>query len=255
MSEFITIAILCKDKPHLLDLYLECIENQTWPKNKTFLYIRTNNNNDNSAEILKKWVEKVKDLYPIIKFDDSDVQENVQQYAPHEWNSLRFKVLGQIRQDSINFAIENKSHYFVADCDNFIRKFTVEKMMNSGLQIIAPMLKTPDNSFYSNYHSSIDANGYFLSDDLYYKIFNYTIKGRVQLPVVHCTYFIRNDSLTKIQYLDDTFRHEYVIFSHNARKAGIPQYIDNTENYGVLTFCDDETFSKVKDTVLSILKD
>ena len=41
-NEYVTIAILAKDKAHTLPLYLACIENQTWPKCNTNLYIRTN---------------------------------------------------------------------------------------------------------------------------------------------------------------------------------------------------------------------
>ena len=44
-TEFVTIAILAKDKAHTLPLYLQCIEQQTWPAQQTYLYIRTNNNN------------------------------------------------------------------------------------------------------------------------------------------------------------------------------------------------------------------
>lgn len=121
--EFVTIAILAKDKAHILPLYLTCIENQTWPADKTYLYIRTNNNNDDTASILRHWVEKVHDRYACIYFDDSDVPEQVQNYGQHEWNAERFKVLGKIRQDSVHWAQEHNSHYFVVDCDN--RKFGV----------------------------------------------------------------------------------------------------------------------------------
>src|SRR5690349_2825571 len=72
-SDYVTIAILAKDKAHTLPLYLSCIENQTWPKDKTYLYIRTNNNNDETAVILKQWIDQVKDYYAKIYFDDEDV--------------------------------------------------------------------------------------------------------------------------------------------------------------------------------------
>ena len=41
-----------------LPLYLELIENQTYPASKIKLYIRTNNNNDDTADILEEWVRK-----------------------------------------------------------------------------------------------------------------------------------------------------------------------------------------------------
>src|SRR5687768_11889532 len=72
-TEYVTIAILAKDKAHTLDLYLKCIENQTWPTEKTYVYIRTNNNNDNTAQILREWIARVGHRYAKIYFDDTDV--------------------------------------------------------------------------------------------------------------------------------------------------------------------------------------
>ena len=89
-SDFVTIAILAKDKAHVLPLYLSLIENQTYPSSKIKLYIRTNNNRDNTAANLEEWIEKVKDKYSEIFYESSDVEEQIQKYSPHEWNSTRF---------------------------------------------------------------------------------------------------------------------------------------------------------------------
>ena len=62
------------------------------------------------------------------------------------------------------------------------------------------------------------------------------IKGCIDVPVVHCTYFIANHILDKVSYDDDSYRYEYVIFSHVLRKQNIPQYIDNRKDYGRITF-------------------
>ncbi len=190
----ITVAILVKDKAHTLPLYLSCLEQQTWPKSKTYLYIRTNNNRDNSAEILRSWVNKVKDKYLDIFFDDSDVQEEITQYKQHEWNCTRFKVLGRIRQESINWALAHDSHYFIADCDNFIYPFTIENVASVNLPIVAPLLNS--NCAYSNFHAAIDPNGYMADSPIYLPLVNREIKGLVQVPVVHCTYFIHYDVST-----------------------------------------------------------
>lgn len=235
----VTIAILVKDKAHTLPLYLTCLEQQTWPKSKTYLYIRTNNNNDDSAEILHSWVEKVKDQYLGIYFDDSDAPEDITQYKQHEWNCIRFKVLGRIRQESLNWAFEHDSHYFIADCDNFIFPNTIEQVASVNLPIIAPLL----NSYcaYSNFHAAIDDNGYMYDSPLYLPLVNREIKGLIQVPVVHCTYFINYDVLLEMSYDDNSYRFEYVIFSDNARKKGIPQYLDTRDMYGYVTFAETST--------------
>lgn len=236
--EYVTMAILAKDKAHTLPLYLSCIEQQTWPKEQTYLYIRTNNNNDDTAEILKNWLGKVKGQYAGVFFDDSDVIEPVQNYKQHEWNCERFKVLGKVRQDSVNWAHQHQSHYFVADCDNFIHPETVEKLIETNLPIVAPLLKVVDTSFYSNYHAAIDQNGYYAQSRHYNDILSQEIRGLIEVPVVHCTYLIRHDASDKITYDDDSYRYEYVIFSDSARKRQIPQYVDNRKVYGRISFAE-----------------
>jgi hypothetical protein len=233
-NECITIAILAKDKAHTLPLFLNCIQNQTWPKKQTYLYIRTNNNTDNTSEILKNWLDKFGHLYGKIYFNDENVAEPVHEYKQHEWNSLRFKVLGKIRQESIDWAYENNSHYFVVDCDNFIKPHTLEALFSTGLSIVAPMLIT--TCAYSNYHAEIDDHGYMKDSAIYLPLLRREIRGLIELPLVHCTYFIRREYLPDMSYDDQSYRYEYVIFSDNARKKNIPQYLDNRDVYGIITF-------------------
>lgn len=235
----VTIAILVKDKAHTLPLYLNCIEAQTWPKSQTYLYIRTNNNNDNSATILREWVQKVQSDYLGIYFDDSDVTEDITQYKQHEWNCTRFKVLGKIRQQSLDWAHEHGSHYFVADCDNFIFPQTIEQIAALNLPIVGPLLNS--NCAYSNFHAAIDANGYMADSSIYLPLVNREIKGLVQVPVIHCTYFVNYNVLEQMSYDDESYRYEYVIFSDTARKKNIPQYLDTRDVYGYVTFAENST--------------
>ena len=239
-KDFVTIAILAKDKAHALPLFLDCIEHQTWPKDKTKIYIRTNNNNDNTSEILEQWLDKVGHLYAEVFFDATDVPQPVQQYKQHEWNNERFEVLGKIRELSVQWAFNHNSHYFVVDCDNFIKPHTLERLMNVQLPIVAPFLVTGHN-YYSNYHAAIDANGYLAQTPFYEMIFNRLLIGLLQVPVVHCTYLIRKECLPYVWYRDNSGRYEYVIFSDTARQNNIAQYIDNREIYGYVSFAEDST--------------
>jgi hypothetical protein len=236
--EYITIAILAKDKAHILPTYLQCLEEQTWPADKTYLYIRTNNNNDDTAHILHEWVDRVGDRYADIYFDDSDVDVNVEQFGQHEWNYTRFKVLGDIRQASVDWAYAHNSHYFVADCDNLIFPETIEEMFITHLPVVAPLLRCYSQKYYSNYHDIVDENGYYTPSVLYYEILDQQVMGIIEVDVVHCTYFIRHEVLDKMRYDDESARYEYVIFSDNARKHNIPQYIDNRTIYGYISFAE-----------------
>lgn len=239
-QEFITIAILAKDKAQTLPLYLKMIEQQTYPSSHIKLYIRTNNNNDNTAEILTAWIDKVRDRYDEIYFDDSNVEENVQDYSPHAWNHLKLKVLGKLREQSIQWALDRGTHYFVADCDNFIAPDTLATLFNTGLSVVGPLLKIAESpaSNYSNFHHKVDQDGYFIQCQTYLEVLYGVITGLIQVDVVHCTYLIRNEFLQYARYDDGSNRFEYVIFSDGLRKAGIPQYIDNRRCYGAVTFVD-----------------
>ena len=241
-TDFVTIAILAKDKAHVLPLYLNQIENQTYPANKIKLYIRTNNNNDQTAAVLEEWIERVRDKYSEVYYDSSNVEEPVHEYSPHDWNTVKLNVLTRIRQESVEWARARGTHYFVADCDNFIVAETLEQLLNTRLPVIGPMLRVAEDPLtnYSNFHFLADENGYYKHSNLYYEILYQQIKGLIEVAVIHCTYLVRNDILDFANYIDGSGRYDYVIFSDTLRKAGIPQYIDNRRYYGKLTFCDTE---------------
>jgi GR25 family glycosyltransferase involved in LPS biosynthesis/glycosyltransferase involved in cell wall biosynthesis len=238
----VLVAILAKQKEAALPLYLECIEALDYPKSSIVLYIRTNNNTDNTEQILRDWIARVGQFYAGVEFDASNVEEQVEAFREHEWNSTRFKVLGHIRNQSLRRTIElGCEFYFVADVDNFVRRATLRELVALNLPIIAPLLRSiSPERYYSNYHAEIDAAGYLKSCDQYYWILNRHIRGVVEVPVVHCTYLVRVDAIPQLTYADASERHEYVIFSDSARKAGIPQYLDNRQIYGYITFGEGE---------------
>ena len=242
-SPRVLVAILAKQKEPSLPLYLECIEALDYPKSSIVLYIRTNNNTDGTERILREWVARVGHLYAGVEFDAEDVAVRVEQFGVHEWNATRFNVLGRIRNISLGRVPERDcDFYFVSDVDNFVRPNTLRELVALDLPIVAPFLRSiaPD-SFYSNFHAEIDANGYYKNCDQYQWILNRWIRGVVEVPVVHCTYLIRADVLNDLTYEDGTSRHEYVIFSDSARRSTIPQYLDNRQVYGFITFGEDDS--------------
>lgn len=251
-TDFVTIAILAKDKAHVLPLYLRLIESQTYPAARIKLYIRTNNNKDNTAAVLEQWIETVRDKYSEIYYDASDVEERVQDYGPHDWNPLKLSVLTRLRQESVEWAKARGTDYFVVDCDNFIISETLENLLHTGLPVIGPLLKNGDNllSNYANFHFVTDENGYYKYSNLYFEILYQSIKGLIEVEVIHCTYLVRSEVLNHATYIDGSGRYDYVIFSDALRKAGIPQYIDNRRDYGKLTFCNTEEEFKEKNIIV-----
>ena len=233
----VLLAVLAKQKEASLPLYLECLDALDYPKSSMVLYVRTNNNTDRTEPILRAWVDRVGHLYAGVEFDASDVGTPVQQFGVNEWNPARFQVLGHIRNVSLSKVREHEcDYYFVADVDNFIRHCTLRELVALDLPIAAPLLRSVQvGDCYSNYHAEVDANGYYQDCDQYWWILNRWVRGVIEVPVVHCTYLLRADILPHLTYQDGTSRHEYVVFSESARKAAIPQYIDNRQVYGYLS--------------------
>uniref|UniRef100_A0A6C0APC6 Uncharacterized protein n=1 Tax=viral metagenome TaxID=1070528 RepID=A0A6C0APC6_9ZZZZ len=247
-NDNIVIAILAKNKEYCLPFYLNCIYNLTYSKHHIHLYIRTNDNTDNTVTILKQFIDKHGNKYGSIYFDDTSISQELTTFQNHEWNSKRFKILAHIRQDSIKYAEKLNAHYFVADCDNFVVPSTLHSLLeNSSIGIIAPMLSSPTS--YSNYHYDVDEKGYYKYHEMYPKVLTRIVKGIIEVPVVHCTYFIHNKFLKDISYDDNSYRYEYVIFSDVLRKHNIKQYLDNRIFYGFLEMADGEKYKHNINTI------
>lgn len=235
-ADRVLLAILARNKAHVLDRYLQCIENLEYNKGKMEIYINTNNNSDNTIEILDKWVEENREKYSGIEYEKHENEEMKEiSSKPHDWSDKRFKVLGEIRNKSLRKAKEkNCEYYFVVDCDNFIVPETLKKLIAEDKPIIAPMLRAiPEmNDPYSNYFCAVSPNGYYKHHMNYEKILKREMVGTFEVPVVHCTYLIKTKYLDKLNYIDNTHHHEFVIFSRHARDNGVEQYICNKIRYG-----------------------
>ncbi len=113
-------------------------------------------------------------------------REPVEQVPPHEWNSTRFRVLGHIRNVSLQKTIEHGcDFYFVSDADNFIRSCTLKELVALNLPIVAPFLRvTNPTHAYSNFFAKTDAAGFFAGCDEYQWITHRWVRGVVEVPVV-----------------------------------------------------------------------
>lgn len=233
------LAILARNKAHTLPKYLECIDSLDYNKKAITVYINTNNNKDETEDLLLDWMEKNRSSYKEIIFESHSMEELLQdQTLPHQWEPRRLKALGLIRNKSLKLAIDSKADfYFVADCDNFVTPETLKLLVEKNLPIVAPLLITiPGPITASNFWGDIDENGYYKDHPFYYQILYYAIRGTFKVPVVHCTYLIRSDYLSKLGYIDGSDQYEFMVFSKMARDQGIDQYICNELDFGTQYF-------------------
>jgi hypothetical protein len=259
---YVLIHVLAKDKEKLLPHWLKTqLDQIDYPKSRLGVYIRTNDNKDFTSQMLDDWriaqhynrfdVEPIDwehDWYDL-KLNDDSVDDTIKQYDTHEWNAHRFKLLGKLRQEGIQKAIDDDyDFYYTCDVDNFVKSHTLKQLVSYNLPVVAPLIRYAEGKEehrpYANYHNIASPNGYYMDNFAYYRILNGEVRGLIKCDVVHCTYLINRATLPEINYVDGTDDYEYVIFSRTLREKGITQYLDNTELYGYLTL--DEDLEAVK---------
>lgn len=239
----ITVAILARNKAHCLPLYLECLRCQTIDPSKLYLYIRTNDNHDATEAILRQWVLQHGHRYGHVEIDATSIGSSTgtstgsdMTSMGHDWPIHRRAILGRLRQASLNWAKNHRSHYFVADVDTFLHPQTLQALISTHLPVVAPFLVTGSTT-YSNYHHRVTADGYCRETPEYHTIHRQEVQGLILVDLVHCTYLIRHPYTSMTSYVDDgTGRHEYVIMAEHLRRQEIPQYLDNRYIYGHVTF-------------------
>jgi len=235
-QQTVLLAILARNKAHVLPHYLSCIDNLDYDKQLITVYINTNNNTDETLEILQNWTNKNENTYRKIIFENHEIKE-LPETMPHDWTTQRLKALSIIRDKSLQMAKDFLcDYYFVVDCDNFITPATLKYLTDQNKPIIAPMLTSiPEkNDPYSNFFFDITENGYYKNHAHYWMILAREIIGTIKIPVVHCTYLIKSSYIDKLTYVDGTNDYDFVILSRSARLNKVDQYICNDGDFGVL---------------------
>jgi hypothetical protein len=237
-------AVLAKDASKNLPLYLECLLSQDYPKKSIGLYIRTNDNNDDTEARLKKFIDEYGTMFREIVFDSTNIDESIKVFSQHEWNSKRFRILGKIRQASLDYARFNSyDYYFCSDTDNFLLPHTLSNLVRLELPIVAPMLRVVvPEKVTTNVENKNSSNFYFTDDQLYfrecqeyYSILNRETPGVHSVPLIHCTYLIKSELFPKIDYRFGVDEWEYKNLVHSLREAKAELFLDNRVEYGNLT--------------------
>jgi hypothetical protein len=244
-------AVLAKDAESTLSLYLDCLYRQEYDRKAITLYFRTNDNRDNTEQMIDQFVATHGDEYRRVLVDNTPVDSRLKNFENHEWNPFRFSILGAIRNESLRLAIEDDcDFYFVSDVDNFIIPQTLSALVDLNLEVVAPLLYNArseeakkkglgSGEAYSNFHCDIDEIGGYLHSHNYLPILNRDFIGIHEVPLVHCTYLIRRDAIDKVDYLLEPSNYEYRNFSISASRNNVKQYLDNRLIYGYLTLLSD----------------
>jgi GR25 family glycosyltransferase involved in LPS biosynthesis len=186
----------------------------------------------------------------------------VKEYAIHEWNQTRYKVMAEIRQASLNYAKEhNFDFYFTSDVDNFLLPSTLSSLVQLDTTAVAPLLKMvvppnptiSENMFYSTFHHKIEkSNGQFIMSEFGRQIAIRDIQGIFEVDLIHCTYLLRQDIFSEVNYSLQDGNWEYRNFALSLLKNNIPQYVDARKVYGCLTLSESVDLARKLMTELEI---
>ena len=261
----VLVHLLARNKEKTLVFYLETMAQWDYPKDRIFLYIRTNNNDDRTSEILEQHIADLGSQYAKVIYENEDIDRPITGTDNHDWTAERLNVLRKLRDKGLSVATEqNCDFYFVSDVDNYLLPHTLSELVSQNLPVVAPFLRLAvgDGEKYDNEHIALAANpdnysnfdikvldvgdtrnGEFqhLFEPEYYEIFNQTTTGLFQVALVHCTYLLRRDVFTTTSYQNGYNGYDYIIFCYNLRIFGIPMYLDNREVYGCMTLAENES--------------
>ena len=252
ISSFPTVlwAVIVKDAENLLPLYLKCLLEQTYPKERIYLHIRTNDNNDGTEFVLQDFIKNHGETYMGISFNNESITKDLQDFELHEWNETRFRIMARLRQESIDYARENDfDYYFCSDIDNFVKKDTLKSLVALKLPVVAPFLRISapthrepfgsENVNYSNFHDAIDDLGGFKETERYFQIMRSEVSGLLEVPLVHCTYLVNQAVFEHVNYSHIEGNWEYRNFALSCLKNDVKQYLDASETFGLITFGND----------------
>lgn len=221
----VLLSITAKNKEHILNRFLKCIDNLDYNKSAITLHILTGCSEDNTEAVLRNWVDQRRNLYKDVVFITTD--------DPRFDQDL---VSGFHKEMVLELAQEKQTDFcFVVSPVSFIVPQTLKTLVEKNVPIVAPLLRPipelNDNS--TNFFAAVTEHGFYKDDPDYWLIFNRVKTGMFQVPVVHCTYLIRSDAYDKLSYLWESTDFEFLNFARHARKNGVEQYICNEEEFGV----------------------
>ncbi|XP_076649518.1 glycosyltransferase 25 family member [Halictus rubicundus] len=237
----VLISILVRNKAHTLPYFLTFLERLNYPKDRIHLCIYSDNNVDNSIEILSTWLENRANEYHGIDtsfdgksngFDDED--------GIADWSSQRFLHVINLRERGLSAGRQLWADFvLMLDADVFLTNpNTLDNLVLKEEIVISPLLKS--DGMYSNFWAEMHTDYYYLRTDRYGRILFREETGCFDVPMVHSAVLInlRKRASDLLSY-DPRYLNRYdgptddiISFAVGANMSGIPLFICNDDHYG-----------------------
>nr|XP_033329451.1 glycosyltransferase 25 family member [Megalopta genalis] len=240
----VLISILVRNKAHTLPYFLTFLEQLNYPKDRIHLCIYSDNNIDNSIEILSTWINNRVNEYHGI---DKDFNEKSNGFEDEDgvadWSIQRFLHVINLRERGLNAGRQLWADFvLMLDADVFLTNpNTLDKLVLKNEIVASPLLKS--DGMYSNFWTGMNTYYYYLRTDKYDQILFREETGCFKVPMVHSAVLInlRRSISDRLSY-DPRYLDQYdgpvddiISFAVGANKSDIPLFICNDEDYGFVT--------------------
>lgn len=238
----VLVALLVRNKSHLLKHTLALLELQDYPKERISLYIRSDHNEDDTAEILETWLEKHGQEYHSL---DIDIDPKIgrqwdQDQGPLQWSDSRFQHIIDLKEDALEKGRQSWADWiWFLDADAFLThpRLLREMVAKEDMTVVAPMLKSV--GLYSNFWAGMTENYYYKRTDEYKPILERKKKGCFPVPMVHSSVFINlnhQESLLLTFLSDDESipQDDIIRLALSAAFNDIKMHICNDHLYGYI---------------------
>ncbi|XP_031840465.1 glycosyltransferase 25 family member isoform X2 [Nomia melanderi] len=265
----VLISILVRNKAHTLPYFLTFLERLDYPKKRIHLCIHSDNNIDNSIEILSTWLESKGNEYHGV---DGNLNERSNGFEDEDgiadWSTQRFLHVINLRESCLNAGRNIWADFvLMLDADVFLTNpYTLDKLISKNETVVSPLLKS--DGMYSNFWAGMNSNYYYLRTDKYNRILFRTETGCFDVPMLHSAVLINlrkraSDLLTYDPHNLDWYdgpTDDIISFAVGANKSGVSLFICNDDYYGFImvplekgeTIADDlELLTNIKTEILN----
>ncbi|XP_075229791.1 glycosyltransferase 25 family member [Lycorma delicatula] len=236
------IAILVRNKAISLPYFLTCLERLDYPKNRLYLWIRSDHNEDKSPDILQEWLSQWASRYQgvDIVLSPSPPYRLPDELGPSHWPLSRYSHIINLREQALTIARQMWADFiWFLDSDVFMTDASSLRMLvNKGLVVVAPMLKS--DGLYSNFWCGMGDDYYYVRTEDYEPLLTRKRVGCFAVPMIHSSVLVNlkavpSDHLTFTPSRLPGYKgpHDDIItFAIAANFSGIRLYTCNDQIYG-----------------------
>lgn len=237
----VLIAVILRNKAHVLPYFFGYLEQQSYPKSRISLWIYTDHNVDQTAEIVDTWAEAVLNEYHNVNLTSEDGEAFFpDEEGSQKWTAQRYWHVIRLREEAIQVARTLWADFiFFLDGDAMLSNpKTIQDLVEENRTIIAPMLDS--RSAYSNFWCGMNEKGYYERTDEYMPILEREKVGVFPVVMVHSATLINLNHAHSRKLTYDPQKLEgytgpnddVITFAHSAKFAAVEMFISNKDQYG-----------------------